>query len=707
MKFISTIKEIVNIINHASFHLPITLKQNKLQKIEQAEISKLINLFEFATAPNNFFEFEENNVGIELFETFENFEDCLNDKQIERTVSINRLIYKFITNNILKEKMLDFSCRHLNKANVDYFLNEAIDLNSQKNIEICSQFISLSQKINEVKDRIALESKNPIGLMKLYEYCTVPDNLWIIKDEVLGNELLAAIEKLDGQRNKKEIENIIAINVIVCEFIDHALIKNRILDFSCCHINPFNMNMLLHLSNRLNSFKHVEICSKFIEKNLNSLNSSSTNLIEEMNQKIANPPRYKYINMKMSILKIHYKTEPEILKSALKAKDFYGNTPLHYAAWLDNDIEKLQFFTEIVPEALSILNKKGSSVFSILKGRRTANFKLMYDKYKHNEITKSAIALDKEILKRKQLAQSMSISNETDLIDFSTKKKILNIDLNGGFPEQWLNSINKDLTKFLKENPDVLNQDQISFLQEILSVASDQYDYSTEELLQRIKDGFPTMINTGYNKHAVNFFFWGDQFIICNCGGASRRPLEIYHFKLEKLDVNIIDSIKKLSFENEDYYIHQLENWPRYLGLSQTLLDQSLEKDGPLSMQTSGNCSLASPLANIYALLLIAKVRSTPEGFLTEKKLIDIKEQNIELLKNEASELYHKLKRFFVESKLKRVIAQFKTNQMDFEPDHQLIRTAFAKARTFGINKEKIGELFKIYNNFCQSNQIK
>ena len=87
--------------------------------------------------------------------------------------------------------------------------------------------------------------------------------------------------------------------------------------------------------------------------------------------------------------------------------------------------------------------------------------------------------------------------------------------------------------------------------------------------------------------------------------------------------------------------------------------------------------------------------------------MIDVKEQNIEVLKNEAIELYHKLKRFLIERKLEQVIAPLEKNQMDFEPDHQLIRSAFAKAYTFGIEKEKMGELFKIYNNFCQSNQIK
>jgi hypothetical protein len=548
--------------------------------------------------------------------------------------------------------------------------------------------------------------------VKLYEFCTAPDNLWMIKDKVLGAELLAAIEKLEGQLSKIQIEKITSINIIVCEFIGNPSIINKILDFNCRHINQSNMNTLLHLSSRLNSFKHVKICSIFIKnerENLLKINTLKNDFIEQNNQylqKKANPPQLKYINMKMSILKIHYKTEPEVLKSALKAQDFKGYTPLHYAAWLDNDIEKLQFFAEMAPEALSILSNVGISVLSILKGRRKHNFKEMYSKYKHNEITKSAIALDKEILKRKQLAHILSISNKTDFINFSTKKKVQNIDLDGGFPEQWIYSINKDLTKFLEKNPDVLNQEQISFLQEILSVASDQYDYSTEELLQRIKDGFPTMINTGFNGHAVNFFFWQDQFIICNCGRASRRPLEIYHFKIEKLKASMINIMKDMRLETEDSYESELGHWPEYLGLSQTLYDKTLEKHGPLSMQTSGNCTLASPLANIYALLLIAKTRSTPEGFLTGKKLIDIKEQNIETQKNEAIELYQRLKRFLTERKLERVIAPLKTNQIDFEPDHRLISSALAKAQTYGIEKEKINELSKIYKNFCQSNKL-
>jgi hypothetical protein len=91
--------------------------------------------------------------------------------------------------------------------------------------------------------------------------------------------------------------------------------------------------------------------------------------------------------------------------------------------------------------------------------------------------------------------------------------------------EQWFHLMGKDLKQFQDSYPELLTENKFNLLMHAFNFGANSNAYSTEAKLERIKKGLPTFINAGFSTHAVTLLVWNDQFIICNRGNATRRPI--------------------------------------------------------------------------------------------------------------------------------------------------------------------------------------
>jgi hypothetical protein len=191
------------------------------------------------------------------------------------------------------------------------------------------------------------------------------------------------------------------------------------------------------------------------------------------------------------------------------------------------------------------------------------------------------------------------------------KTNIQSVELEGHFPEHWFNMMGKDFVDFVKMYPSMLEPSQEILFQQAFEVGANSRSISLEEKYKKIQAGELVVIRAGFSGHTVTVLFFGDQVVICNRGGASRKPIEAYHFDRAKLEMQDLQAIEKVKVDgtHEDYanlfFKVLVEKW----GFIETALDKELMKDNPLPHQTVGNCTFVSPVTAMYALLLLDEMK--------------------------------------------------------------------------------------------------
>lgn len=313
------------------------------------------------------------------------------------------------------------------------------------------------------------------------------------------------------------------------------------------------------------------------------------------------------------ILTLMAKTAPIEFRAALNMLNNHGDKPTLLAA-NKGDMGMLKLMVETAaPEAIALINKAEESILDRLKMQRPPNFKEITRLFKNSDLHR----LNKELVRRKALSHAWDLSGVTSIVAADTGKVLKTATLEGHFPPEWCHMLGKDLDQFRQSYPDLLTEPEAALLKDVLDIGANIKSFSLEDKLARIKKGLPTIINAGFNGHAVTLLIWGDRFVICNRGGESRRPLEIYHFNAEQLDLNDLREIIKTtaSGTNEDYKKLFFKTLPEKLVFTQDELDKELENAGLLFPdQTAGNCSLANLIPIIYVLRLFTRIGKIQQG---------------------------------------------------------------------------------------------
>ncbi|MBA2367496.1 MAG: hypothetical protein H0V82_00550 [Candidatus Protochlamydia sp.] len=446
-------------------------------------------------------------------------------------------------------------------------------------------------------------------------------------------------------------------------------------------------------------------------------------------------PVYKAaLRKNLPLLKLMAEKAPKEFKAALLKQDAAGNTPLQVSACSSHfDMEVTKFLIEESPlEALNAMNKQGDTIFNFLKQFRPKNYKEITKLLKTNVSLKQ---LNKVQVNRIGLGHVFDISGNTQLIKTDTREIVATINLTGHQPYEWFHFAKKYFSELLGLYPQMLSENQKILLDEIFEWGSNGMAYSAEEKLERIKAGLPTPLIAGFSKHSVVLLVWGDHFILCNRGGGTRKPIDIFHFDPSQLDVKIVKKIEQIKIHGslEEYIKLFFKDLPKELQFKKTILDMYMEKSVRLPMQTVDNCSFVSMATAVFAFLLVGNVRevnsrdSNPGKTLVDEPLkakqpplqaimTYFKEYFLNMIGNlqlgSSSELsvyddsmarakasYQTWLTHLQLSFLERNICPSKEGS-PFEPDSNLVEEALRKAHLMpfdSICKNKLEELASIY----------
>lgn len=333
-------------------------------------------------------------------------------------------------------------------------------------------------------------------------------------------------------------------------------------------------------------------------------------------------------------------------------------------------------------------NPKFSPILSELKSHRHKNFKSLFD-----SISKKNLELLKEYKEETlvtAISHTTSLKGNIELQHSSENISPLSVRLEGFHSPFWLNKMHKATQLMHKNHSAIFSEEENHLLDDALVFGANLNAYTPAEILGRIQQDLPVMLHTGYTGHYVSVLVWGSYFIICNRGGASRAPIEIFQYDQEKLDEKTIQEIINCANKSkEDYQQLFFTTLPQTLSFEQEELEKSIQEKCPLPKQIVGNCSWLSPETAVWALLVWQKIRESEEPNIEESIQTETQRFNSWLVFNQ---LYH-LERYMNIYQLRKEpeVEKDPNRARDvYKIDTDLIKRAFESS--FSLKDEEIDE---------------
>ena len=635
----------------------------------------------------------------------------------------------------LNTTYLPFTCaillkRKVNKENLEKFIYQEIKNNNLAKLKI----IAAQNTQNFKKSIFYQDDKGHLGL----GYAAYEGNLEILKfiAEAAPTEFKTALLIKSNSGRSLVALAILKSNLEILKFI--------------AEIAPIEFKKTILLQNNEGNTSvleaaflgHLEIL-KFIAETA-PIEFKKTILLQ--NNKGQTPIYAAICKNNMKALKLIEEYAPIEFKQAQFLDIKEGEDNLHILAiHYIEDIEMLKWLVQIFPETTYKVSKDGRSALDEIKKNRPHNYKEIIDLYKNSHLNKC----NKERVKRLELSHGWDLFGDSWLIAYETGEIFNKLTLEGHFSAQWFHILGKDLDLFKQSYPKLLNDFEAKLFKEVFDISANSKCFSLENKLARIKKGLPIMINSGFIGHSVTLLIWDKQIVICNRGALSRRPLEIYHFNPESLDLNDLNELLKTNKYGTylDYQKLYFEELPKKLLFTQTELDKELEiVSTSLPYQIVGNCSFISPITAFYAMKLLMEVRKIEKGEKFYQTAI-LEEGEDEFFSLESSSEENELESFFsLESSSdedstflsSKIIDQetlvnikeehntwFETwlsftkisflernirpleNKPYFKPDDLLILKTLDKAHLLPLDdlcKKKLNELSKIFYNYFVTN---
>ena len=79
-------------------------------------------------------------------------------------------------------------------------------------------------------------------------------------------------------------------------------------------------------------------------------------------------------------------------------------------------------------------------------------------------------------------------------------------------------------------------------------------EQAPENSFKRWQSGELVIVSAGYSRHATSMIFYKDTFILCDLGGSTEKPFEVFTFDRKALNSSVFTEIKKLKHENGSQY---------------------------------------------------------------------------------------------------------------------------------------------------------
>lgn len=374
-------------------------------------------------------------------------------------------------------------------------------------------------------------------------------------------------------------------------------------------------------------------------------------------------------------------------------KDKNGNTPVHYAA-TKGHIQVIQKLIELGAN-VNILNNEGATALDLVKQKGSEKYKEISAFFKLNFPDLSVQS--KEYIRRKSIGHAWHLKGTSSLQRTGKKSDSSAIDLEAALDTAWFNQIRKDFLNFEEQYANPLSEKHSKLINNTLNFAAEYFgekdDLSIKATLDRIQEGLPTFISSGWSEHAVTFLIYGDQLVICNRGAVSDVPMEVFHFE-NKITLELITKLQNFQDEvSYKKYCLEYKGLAKELGFFKEQLDVQLEKASPLPKQIVGNCSWVSPNTGIRALLMIMAVRDVPQE--NQEKLYKLLEEakecdNLRLASHQISIL-------------KRGLKSLDTKKSPIKIDHVLIQNAMHKAYLLPLDEILSEELSLITEKYQNS----
>jgi ankyrin repeat protein len=390
-------------------------------------------------------------------------------------------------------------------------------------------------------------------------------------------------------------------------------------------------------------------------------------------------------NNNLEMLRFFLETAPEEFKRASLITKKYTNlddTPLSQAL-KKNNFELMKFLIKVNPDAVNVLRHDGKSFITILKSKRPENYHEMLKLIKNNlELTQHY----KEYIYRSALGHAWHIGGTSSLIKEGSGARLVSMNLEGHFANEWFHLMNKDFDGLKEHYPDLFGKDQSALLKHLFDSGANENFYTTKERVERIQAGLPVVLNTGFAGHVVNVLIWGDQFVLCNRGGEKRKSIEVYHFNPANMDEETIEKISAASAENASNYRELFFTiLPNKLAFFQNELDHLMEAAHSLPDQIVGNCSFVSAITSIYAFMLLGNVRGIDEQGCFVNQEPGSKQQLEEGIKKTVAGYQTWLSHLQI-SFLERSIRYLTESDNAYIPDHQLIKTVLRTAHLLPLD---------------------
>lgn len=227
------------------------------------------------------------------------------------------------------------------------------------------------------------------------------------------------------------------------------------------------------------------------------------------------------------------------------------------------------------------------------------------------------------------------------------------------------------------------------------------------EILSRIQRNLPTSLDTGFRGHAVCCLFWGQYFILCNRGNASRKPIEVYLYDSKRMTSEVVNKLHELkSLEKNEYTKYLFTELPKILDFRQEELQLGIEKCCLLADQTMGNCSWASLEGLVWSVVMLNQINQTHESITSLENIVKKVNAIFQfwLLGNQ----FYFLEKFyglrnFRETKQKTEKRQVSGLTLTFRNDKEIRQILFRKLQAqLALLQDNFPESHPIFQNYAQ-----
>ena len=202
--------------------------------------------------------------------------------------------------------------------------------------------------------------------------------------------------------------------------------------------------------------------------------------------------------------------------------------------------------------------------------------------------------------------------------------------LEGSWSEGWYREMEKRTRELARTFGSTDAAEPMRELAHFLSRGAEQAALGREGIAKRVLAGKPCVITTGFVGHAVSALLFGDNLVICNRGGESRKPVEVYKMaNVTKASIlELLDQLERCKHEQRHGYIHFLKGLShRFDSSEKNSTAKAIEDACELPHQWVGNCSWASAEASVWAFMALKAVGNEEvETKPMEERLAGVKE---------------------------------------------------------------------------------